>query len=220
MKHPFLIVLVFITCSFIRPERLVAQTAVPVTIAIRTADGAPAVGEEVRLIHQPSLTLETTVTDENGQTVFNVPRGLYEVAFTRQLDSVSALAVAEGGLHNFGLTVGDEAIIYHFTFQPDGRVYFDSAPVAAIPVPIVPQLADLHLMGGVGQPTHLPATIEPNNSLVWLTPTPVITATPIPIKEIPAQVDEIELICGYLGGLALGVAALFMVGKPWLRKRN
>ncbi len=181
MNRLFLIVLIaIITLHFSQPDHLAAQTAVPVTIVIRTADGAPAIGEEVRLIHHPSLTTETAVTNTGGQCLFHVPRGLYEVAFTPRLDAVSALAVAEGGLHGFGITVGDMAITYHFTFQADSRVYFDDTPEAATPSPIKPQLADLHFIGGAGQPTPtpLPLAAIADEAAQTMTPTPTVAATP------------------------------------------
>jgi hypothetical protein len=61
----------------------------------------------------------------------------------------------------FGITVGDAAITYSFTFQDDGHVYFDSTPDATVPSPIMPELEDLHFIGGAGAatPTALPGII-------------------------------------------------------------
>jgi hypothetical protein len=84
------------------------------------------------------------------------------------LDDLSALAVAEGGLHGFGLTVGDGDITYRFTFHSDGRVYFDAAPESAVPSPIIPEPDDLH---------------------DWAAPTPTITAeseSPVEATTIPS----------------------------------
>lgn len=168
------------TGSLLPAAPLAATPAVPVTIVVRTATGAPVIGEEVRLIHHPSLTTETAVTNRDGHCVFHVPRGLYEVAFTPPLDDVSALAVAEGGLHHFGITVGDAAISYHFTFDTDGHVYFDDTPQAATPSPIKPRLVDLHFIGGAGQPTPtlLSATAFTAMLIPAMTPAPPVTVTP------------------------------------------
>ena len=218
MNRIFLIVLIaMLTVHLPQPVRLVAQTAVPVTIVIRTADGAPVVDEEVRLIHQPSLTTETAVTNTGGQCVFRVPRGLYEVAFTPRLDAVSALAVAEGGLHGFGITVGDEAITYHFTFQADGYVYFDDTPAAATPSPIKPRLADLHFIGGAGQPTPtpLPPTEIADGAIQAMTPDPTVTATPGYTAVTDAGDNRFLLIISLIG-ITIGLIG-FIVG--WRRGR-
>ena len=71
---------------------------------------------------------------------------------------VSALARA---LRGFGLTVGETPIAYHFTFHTDGHVYFDSAPEAARPAPIIPTPELLH--GGIA-PTATPAATPPDDS--------------------------------------------------------
>ena len=113
--------------------QIAGQTAVLVTISVRSADGSPVTRETVTLLSQPDYTAQTAVTDDAGQALFNLPRGLYEIQFTADLDDVSALAVAEGGMAGFGITVGDAAITYYFTFQDDGHVYFDSTPDAAAP---------------------------------------------------------------------------------------
>jgi hypothetical protein len=79
-----------------------------------------------------------------GQCSWLVTAGLYQVLFNRPLDDLSALALAEGGLDGFGLTVGDDDISYHFTFHEDGRVYFDAAPESAVPSPLIPEPGDIH----------------------------------------------------------------------------
>jgi hypothetical protein len=91
-----------------------------------------------------------------------VTPGLYQVLFTRQLDDLSALALAEGGLGGFGLTVGLSDIVYHFTFHSDGRVYFDAAPDAALPSPLIPEPEDIH---------------------GWSAPAPTVTADAAPPVE-------------------------------------
>ena len=184
MKHLLLIVLKTIYFLGLLPVGQVAgQTAVPVTISVRSADGAPVVGTEVTLINQPDYTAQTTVADAAGQALFNVPRGLYEIQFTADLDDVSALAVAEGGMAGFGITVGDAAITYSFTFQDDGHVYFDSMPDASVPSPIMPELEDLHFIGGAGvaTPTALMITLAEATAL------PVIETA---VGSVPAEVSE------------------------------
>lgn len=212
MKKLVVISLILITSLYLAVRDTLAQPTVPVTIALRYADGAPVAGEEVRLTSHPSLTTETAVTNTGGQCVFNISRGLYEVAFTPRLDEVSALAVAEGGLHGFGITVGDEAITYHFTFQANGHVYFDSAPEAVTPVPIKPQLEDMHFIGGAGQPTPtaLPATTIPESDTNQ-SPAPV-TATPIPALETESSEKWKTLFFISVTGVTIGLIG-FMVSK-------
>lgn len=216
MNYLFLIVLIVLTVHFPQPDHLAAQTTVPVTIIIRTADGAPVVDEAVRLIHQPSLTTETAVTDTGGQCLFHVPRGLYEVAFTSRLDAVSALAVAEGGLHGFGITVGEAAITYHFTFQADGHVYFDDTPEAATPSPIKAQLADLHFIGGAGQstPTPLPPAAIADEAAQAMTPDPTVAAKPDQ-TAVTAAGDNRFLLIISLTGITIG-----LIGFIVNRRRN
>ncbi len=129
---------------------------VTLTVQLRAADGEPFTGEPVVLERLPDEDVVPPAcrTNAAGTCTWPVARGLYQVLFAPPLDGVSALALAEGGLRGFGLTVGDEAVTYHFTFHDDGRVYFDAAPEAARPVPIIPT-PEL-LMGGVA-PTATPA---------------------------------------------------------------
>lgn len=119
---------------------------VALTVRLRTADGASVVDETVVLQRLPDEEdiAPLCKTDGQGACTWYVDRGLYQVLFERPLDEVSALALAEGGLRGFGLTVGEEAIAYHFTFHSDGHVYFDAAPDAAAPVPIIPTAEHIH----------------------------------------------------------------------------
>ena len=184
MKQLFLIVLNTICFLGLLPVGQVAgQTAVPVTISVRSTDGSPVVGEAVTVLSQPDYIAQTAVTDDAGQALFNLPRGLYEIQFTAALDAVSALAVAEGGMAGFGITVGDAAITYFFTFQDDGHVYFDSTPDAVAPSPIIPDLEDLHFIGGAGQATPTPLMI----TLAEATALPVIETA---VGSLPADVSE------------------------------
>lgn len=135
---------------------------VALSVRLRAADGSPVVGEAVSLQRLPDEepVLPECTTDVRGMCTWHVGRGLYQVLFERPLDEVSALAVAEGGLRGFGLTVGERAvsegqITYHFTFHTDGHVYFDGAPEAVVPAPIIPTLELLH--GGIA-PTSTPET--------------------------------------------------------------
>lgn len=132
-----------------------AGDTVTLTVRLRAADDKPVAGEPVVLQRLPDEEegLPACRTDASGRCSWQVPHGLYQLLFDRPLDSVSALALAEGGLRGFGLTVGGEDIAYHFTLQGDGRVYFDAAPEAALPVPIIPTPEPL--LGGVA-PTATP----------------------------------------------------------------
>lgn len=134
-------------------------------IRLRYSDGTAVAGETVILQRLPEeepiaqalrqAQGDNCETDTNGECTWYVGRGLYQVLFERPLDDISALAVAEGGLRGFGITVGDEDIAYHFTFHSDGRVYFDAAPEAAVPSPIIPVGETLH---GGAAPTPVPTS--------------------------------------------------------------
>lgn len=149
-----LAMVVLITLS--APAALSAQQPddnVALTVQVRAGDGTAVVGEVVTLQRLPENTeiAPPCRTDEMGACTWYVGRGLYQVLFERPLDRVSALTLAEGGLRGFGLTVGESPITYHFTFHNDGHVYFDAAPDAAIPVPLIPTADHLH-GGAEGMP--------------------------------------------------------------------
>ena len=152
------VMLVALTALFSLVGDLDARQAgdtVTLTVRLRAADGKSVAGEPVVLQRLPD---EEEIgpacrTNAAGLCAWQVTRGLYQLLFDRPLDGVSALALAEGGLRGFGLTVGGEDIAYHFTLQGDGRVYFDAAPEAALPVPIIPTPEPL--LGGVA-PTASP----------------------------------------------------------------
>jgi hypothetical protein len=118
-----------------------------VVVRVRTGTGQPLGGEEISLLSSPDdeAVAPDCVTDGQGECAWSVGRGIYQVRFVnRNLDAVSALAVAEGGLAHLGITVGDEDIVYHFVLHRDGRIYFDKTPDAPLPSPIIPTLEDLH----------------------------------------------------------------------------
>lgn len=171
----------------------VHQTAtVELTVQLRHGDGTAVVGEPVALERPPEAEpiLPDCVTDESGRCRWWVGRGVYQLRFSRPLDEISALALAEGGLNGLGITVGETAVTYHFTFHSDGRVYFDAAPAAAVPQPILPAGELWH--GGI-LPTLTPtvATVSPEGS-VWASP------------EDPAAVVEASLTAGKAGRRLVG----------------
>lgn len=169
-------------------------------IRLRASDGTVVVGETVILERLPEEEpiLPQCTTDAHGECTWYVGRGLYQVLFTRPLDDISALAVAEGGLRGLGITVGEADIVYHFTFHSDGRVYFDAAPEAAVPSPIIPGGDELH--GGTAPTPALPAIdAEP----VGETPTPEPTSTPDTAVD-PTSGNSWRLILFIGGGLVIG----------------
>ncbi|MBX3061062.1 MAG: carboxypeptidase regulatory-like domain-containing protein [Anaerolineae bacterium] len=214
MKQIFLIVLILGHINFFQPLLAWTPTAVPVTLIIRQADGSPAAGETVHLIRHPEMTVYTAVTDATGRCTLTVPRGLYEVGFQATLDGVSALAVAESGLGGFGLTVGETPVTYHFTLQPDSYVYFDGAPDAAIPVPVIPHLADLHVIGGAGEatPTPLPIAPVPKVTTAAASQAPTV-ATAKPEPETAVTTTLVILLISLIG-MAMGVTGA-IVSRRW-----
>lgn len=190
-----------------------AQSAGNVRLEIRLRDskGTAVVGETVvlqRLPEEETISPECT-TNDDGECTWFVRRGLYQALFDRTLDNVSALAVAEGGLRGLGITVGDTDITYHFTFHNDGRVYFDAAPEAAVPSPIIP--AGDVLQGGVA-PTTTPAALEIVAVAEAVTPEPMMS----PETAVPPDARgtwRLLLLIG--GGLFIGGGLHF-----WSQKRQ
>ena len=188
-------------------------------IRLRASDGTAVVGETVILERLPEegpvspalrqVQGDNCITDTYGECTWTVGRGLYQVLFTRPLDDISTLAVAEGGLRGLGITVGDEDITYHFTFHSDGRVYFDAASEAAVPSPIIPEGEALH--GGTA-PT--PVLTVVNDELVEETPTPEPTSTPDTTAR-SASGGSWRLILFIGGGLVIGGSFHW-----WTRKRQ
>jgi hypothetical protein len=175
---------------------------------LRYSDGTAVAGEPVILERLPEELPMPCVTDEAGLCTWTVGRGLYQVVFDRPLDQISAVALAEGGLRGFGLTVGEADIAYHFVFHHDGRAYFDADPEAAVPVPIIPQFHSLQ--GGT-----LP--LLDDQDLVG-TPTegPTVTPTPNePDEDMTAAPVEGAAVFWLVGlGLLLG-GGLHLLQRRW-----
>lgn len=198
---------------------------VALRIRLRNSEGAAVTGEMVILQRLPEEESEALacLTDAGGECVWFVGRGLYQVLFTRPLDDVSALALAEGALRGFGLTVGDEAITYHFTFHSDGRVYFDAAPEAPVPVPLIPSPESLH--GGVAAAVGTPAIGSHTNSELT-NETPTARPSDVQITAVQSQSGNswqvllliaLGLIIGggfHLWSRRLGSAGRFQSQRP------
>jgi hypothetical protein len=175
----------------------------------------------------------TCLTDAVGRCTWHINRGLYQVLFERPLDDISTLALAEGGLRGLGITVGDEDIIYHFTFHSDGRVYFDAAPDAAIPSAIMP-VGDV-LQGGI-KPTLTPPPSTSLRTESGLGESMPETSTPEPTVEPETAVEPTSSSSWHLilfigGGLVIGgglhllrrrseSALSLPKGQVWSRQRQ
>src|SRR5690606_11892867 len=109
-----------------------------------------------------------------------------------------------------GLTVGEQDITYHFTLHTDGRVYFDSAPEAAVPPPVIPAAEDLfHTV----TPTAT-RTVMPTPAVETPTTTPQRVAPPHPAgTTTPRPVSRLLLTLS--GGLVLGGSLHW-----WSRRRS
>lgn len=183
--------------------------AVTLTVQLRAIDGAPLGGETVILERLPDAAAEGPLcqTDPDGLCTWLVAPGLYQVRFPAyNLDDLSALALAEGGLSGLGVTVGESAIRYAFTVQDDGHVYFDATPDAAAPTPRHPAKTDLS--GGV--------VISPAMSLVM---EPKITITrAIPGAQAEANALQAEPPMGWPSLIPIGGGVFFGV-VIWLGHR-
>ena len=197
------------------PGTTFARQFATVTLAVqlRYADGTAVANEPVTLERLPEagLMLPACRSDDAGRCSWDVTRGLYQLHFNRPLDAVSAQALAEGGLSGLGISVGDKPITYHFTFHSDGRVYFDSAPEAAVPAPMISEGELLH--GGV----EATATSSPNpteGSAITTTPSPQLAA-PEQAVDTATSDSNWRILLFISGGLCVG-GGLHL----WLRKRN
>ncbi len=186
-----------------------AEDPLSLTVQLRHSDGTAVTDEPITLERLPDEEpiAPPCHTDASGRCTWPVRRGLYQVLFERPLDDISALALAEGGLRGFGLTVGDDAITYHFTFHSDGGVYFDAEPEAAVPSPIIP--AGELLQGGVAPvPTQL--EIEPKQEPIM----PELITTPETAVATHSE-NSWHFLLLIAGGLLLGGSAYW-----WSHRRR
>jgi hypothetical protein len=213
-----LVVLLLLLHLVLEAPLLAAQEGgVPLTVRLRDETGAAVAGEPVVLERLPeeAAVSPACTTDDAGECAWRVGRGLYQLLFAHPLDPVSAVAVAEGGLRGLGVTVGEGPITYTFTLAGDDHVYFDAAPDAAVPVPIIPTL-DHHHGGGMAPQ----ATLTPPPPLS--TTVPVTTLLSTETTETGTVVVEngegdrlLRLLAFPAAGLALGVAL-----HLWSRRRQ
>lgn len=214
---------VWLLCLLLGPGSALAQTngESQLRIRLRDSEGAAVVGEPVLLQRLPEeepvlpALLQAQgnkcTTDTSGECTWTVRRGLYQVLFARPLDNISALAVAEGGLRGLGVTVGDEDITYHFTFHSDDRVYFDAAPEAAVPFPIMP-VGEV-LQGGMApSPVPSPRPEQPVAVTSTRLPDP---ATPVDTTAHTTSGNSWRVILFMSGGLFTG-GGLYL----WSRKKQ
>ena len=128
-----------------------SEKLVSVEVFVRDTNGAPLANEPIRIAL--SFSADTAnrecLTDSTGRCQWEVESGIYELYWERWLDALSRQAAAENGLSTFGITVGDIPITYHFVLHSDNRIYFDAAPDAAIPDPIIPTEAMIFQHGRV-----------------------------------------------------------------------
>ena len=175
--------------------RVQAGDDVALTIQLRASDGKPLAGETVILEQLPDAAAiqPACQTDRNGLCTWFVTPGLYQVQFLAyELDDISALALAEGGLSGLGITIGESAIRYAFTVPADGHVYFDATPDAAAPTPRLP--TQTGLSGGAVF-----------SQVVDLVMPPATTATPVmPLPEPEKSAPSIPWGLWLGGGIALG----------------
>jgi hypothetical protein len=172
---------------------------VPLQIRLRHNDGTAVIGEKVVLQQLPEeeAIKPDCISDSIGMCTWHVKRGLYQVLFDRPLDEISAVAVGEGGLLGFGVTVGDEPVAYHFTFHSDGRVYFDTTPDAAAPSPFIPSPEELHQ-------SELPAPIPslPEIEEATVAPAPTLTNA---VEEVVSSDSTSRQFLLFIGlGLIIG----------------
>ncbi len=166
-NSPFLVIL-FILSSLMQIQPAAVQQTARLEIRLRDSGGTAVIGETIILQRLPeeASVLPTCTTSADGACVWYVERGLYQVLFSQPLDEVSALALAEGGLRGFGITVGDAPITYHFTLQGDDHIYFDAVPEAARPIPIAPTLDALH--GGTAPTPSISLTTTASSGVIEL----------------------------------------------------
>ena len=167
------------------------ETTVQLTIRLRDSDGRPMTGEVVKLSRLPEETAVACTTDTQGECAWPAAPGLYQLLFDRPLDDITAAILGESGLRGLGVMVGaapnDDAsngnkpLTYHFTFHSDGRVYFDLAPDAPLPVPKIPTAEESHFHeGGTAVPNAVPsATSIPVTTAVFVAAAPITVTQPV-----------------------------------------
>ncbi|MGB1249620.1 MAG: hypothetical protein ACPG8W_03240 [Candidatus Promineifilaceae bacterium] len=171
---------------------------VSLEIAVRDVHGAPLANEGVRIAlpFETDVTNRTCVTDATGRCQWDVESGIYEVYWDRELDVFTQFASAENGLSTFGITVGDAPITYYFVLHTDDQLYFDAAPDATVPEPIIPTEAMLFKHEQVKVPSE---GIEVSAETLPTTNTSV---------EIPSSPTNIWHILSFiLAGLLIGGGA-------------
>ncbi len=245
------------------------ETTVPLTIRLRDSDGRPVTGEVVKLSRLPEETAVACTTDTQGECAWPAAPGLYQLLFDRPLDDISAAILGESGLRGLGVMVGgapnsaasnDDApngvvpndnkpITYHFTFHSDGRVYFDLAPDAPLPVPKIPTAEESHFHeGGLAVPGAVPdATVIPVITAVFVAAPITVTqpmtgvmsttattaatatavpaqtpvATPLPFDTQPSRLSPVLLLLlAVVGGAGFGYLAQRLTNWVAGRKDN
>ena len=225
------------------------QTTVPLTIRLRDSDGRPVTGEVVKLSRLPEETAVSCVTDAQGECAWPAAPGLYQLLFDRPLDAITAAILGESGLRGLGVMVGGApnggaSITYHFTFHSDGRVYFDLAPDAPLPVPKIPTAEESHFHeAGTVVPNAVPnATSIPVTTAVFAAAAPITTtqpvtpttavattvattiavsplATPSPLDTQPARLSPVFiLLLAVVGGAGFGYLTQHLY--EWLTGRK
>ncbi len=167
------------------------ETTVLLTIRLRDSDGRPVTSEVVKLSRLPEETAVVCTTDAQGECAWPAAPGLYQLLFDRPLDDISAAILGESGLRGLGVMVGgapngaapngNKPLTYHFTFHSDGRVYFDLAPDAPLPVPKIPTAEESHFHeGGTAVFNAAPnATSIPVTTAVFAAAAPITTTQPM-----------------------------------------
>ena len=151
-----------------------AQAAVLVTLQLRGSSGQEMDGVEITLLRPPENEyVNSCTTAETGRCQVALSRGIYGVRVAHsELSAWNRLAVAEGGLGDLGITVGEEAITYALVIAADGFLYFDATPNADRPEPIIPTeemvLVHWHLLPTPTQPSAEAAGMAPTGMAIHM----------------------------------------------------
>ena len=200
--------------SIIAPP-VFADDVVALEIRVRDAEGNPLAGETIRIALSLSERsgLDQCITDTTGTCHWELGKGIYEVHWDRPMDDLSILTSAENGLNSFGVTVGDEPIAYHFVLHTDSRIYFDAAPNAAIPEPIIPTINTIHL--------HAP--LEIGVGKVEFSAEIALTPTAEPTKQLSETAQQPESDSDSPWRILLLIIIGLLVGgclHLWSQRRN